>query len=100
MRKLREDAGLTQGALGVQVGISRESIQKYEADANRPPLEVVLKLADALGVCVDFIARGGAACPMKEEGSAALVRRIGQLGQGGKRVIDKVLKAMEEAASQ
>lgn len=50
IRSIRIKKGLTQKELASLVGKSYSSIQKYEMDLATPPLTVVKKLAEVLGV--------------------------------------------------
>ncbi|HEU5011274.1 MAG TPA: helix-turn-helix domain-containing protein [Roseiflexaceae bacterium] len=63
IRAGRVALGLTQAALAAQVGCSSEMLRKFEADAKRPSLAVVERLADCFGMVgaerVSFLAAGG-----------------------------------------
>lgn len=50
LRKLRQDAGLSQEAFADQAGIHRTYISDLERGARNPTITVVDKLATALGV--------------------------------------------------
>ena len=49
---LRRQAGLSQEALGEKLGVSRQSISKWEADANLPEIEKLVSLSRLFGVPV------------------------------------------------
>ena len=49
----RRAKGLTQEALGEQVGVSRQTIAKWEAGESTPDLEFAGRLADALDATLD-----------------------------------------------
>src|SRR4051794_15801074 len=49
LRKLREAAGMSQGALGHASGITFQQIQKYEKGMNRISVSRLVQLAKALG---------------------------------------------------
>ncbi|HEX2953387.1 MAG TPA: helix-turn-helix transcriptional regulator [Bacillota bacterium] len=95
LKSLRKERGLTQEALARNVGSTREKIQKYEEGVN-PPVETLIKLADALGVCIDHLVRGGDGCPVKNDEIADLVRRIVTMRETNKQVVKKLLDALEE----
>jgi transcriptional regulator with XRE-family HTH domain len=60
LKLLREAAGLTQKLLAEVVGVSQPAIAQIESGVTRnPTLDVVLALADALGVTVDDLMRPG-----------------------------------------
>lgn len=52
IRRRRRDLQLPQSALGSQLGITFQQIQKYENGANRVSASMLLKLAAALGTSV------------------------------------------------
>jgi len=53
LRELREEAGLSQSDLADQVGVTRNAVSQWEADATQPSTRHLPKLARALGVSVD-----------------------------------------------
>lgn len=55
LRILRESKGLTQTQLAQIVGVSQQSIQKYETSEVEPDIEILKRLADAFDVSVDFL---------------------------------------------
>lgn len=50
IRKIRIDRGLSQTGLGERIGLSADRVQKYENGARKPKMEMLIKIADALGV--------------------------------------------------
>jgi putative transcriptional regulator len=46
VREYREREGLSQGALGEAVGVTRQTINAVERERYNPSLELALKLAD------------------------------------------------------
>ena len=50
--RAREKAGLSQAALAKKLNKSRSSVNEYEAGEHEPRLDVLLKIAKALGVDV------------------------------------------------
>ena len=82
IKRLREDAGLSQKALADQSGVPRPTIAHLESGQANPTLSVVLKVAAALGVGVDHLVEsaeapvvtlGGRALPMEK---TSRVRRV------------------------
>ena len=55
LRDLREDADLTQKAVGAILGIRQEVYSRYERGFQTIPLEHLLKLADFYNVSLDFL---------------------------------------------
>lgn len=58
LRAAREAAGIPQDQLGVMIGIdegcSSARISRYETGVHQPPFETAEKLADVLGVPVEY----------------------------------------------
>lgn len=52
---LRKRNKLSQSELGKRAGTSGDLIGRYERDEVKPSVEVVIKIADALGVSLDFL---------------------------------------------
>jgi transcriptional regulator with XRE-family HTH domain len=59
LRAIRSSLGLSQNGmlrlLDLDEGSFRSSISGYELDTREPPLPVLLKYAQAAGVCVDVL---------------------------------------------
>ena len=55
MMLIRKKKGLSQAALGKAIGTSGDVIGRYERGDIKPSIEVVVKIADALEVSVDFL---------------------------------------------
>lgn len=58
LAELREQAGLTQAALGERIGVSQGLVSHYERRGGNPSLEFINKAADALGVSPDALLPG------------------------------------------
>lgn len=61
IKRLREQAGLSQKALAEQSGVPRPTIAHLESGQANPTLNVVLRVASALGVTVDGLVDPGEA---------------------------------------
>ena len=51
--RLRREAGLSQAQLGEKLGVSNKAVSKWENGQTSPGLDLLTRLADALGVGVD-----------------------------------------------
>ena len=58
VRKLREDAGLSQGDLGNRLSVSRQTINSIETGRYIPSLPLALALGRFFGIPVEEIFRG------------------------------------------
>ena len=53
IKELRKNRGWTQAKLAEKVKRSASAVSSYEQDVQQPPLDVIISIADALGVTVD-----------------------------------------------
>src|SRR4051812_13356706 len=56
MRRLRQEAGLSQAGLAAAAGVHQRQINRYESGDQQPALNVAHRLAVALGVTLDELA--------------------------------------------
>lgn len=61
LRSVRKELGLTQKELGERIGVGRTTISEYESGKIVPRQDGLIKLAEVLGVNVDFLT-GTSAC--------------------------------------
>ena len=57
--KARKRLGWYRTDLANATGINYHSIRHYETDEAEPPLSYAVKIADALGLTLDYLARCG-----------------------------------------
>lgn len=58
IRECRKQAGMTQGALASKVGLTTAAVSNYENEISSPSIEMLSKLADALGTTTDRLLSG------------------------------------------
>ncbi|MDU2598308.1 helix-turn-helix transcriptional regulator, partial [Anaerococcus sp.] len=51
---LRKKEGMTQEDLANEIGVSRQSVSKWEASMSMPDLDKIMKLSRIFGVSTDF----------------------------------------------
>ena len=56
--RLRTAKGMSQGALAEELGVSRQSVSKWETDASVPELEKLMKMAKLFEVSIDELVTG------------------------------------------
>lgn len=61
LARLRTQRGLSQDALAEALGVSRQSVSKWETDASIPELDKLVKLSDLFEISLDALVRGDAA---------------------------------------
>jgi transcriptional regulator with XRE-family HTH domain len=55
IRRIRKQKGLSQTDLGELIGVSQQVITNYERGAREPNVEILLKIAGALGVTIEAL---------------------------------------------
>ena len=72
---LRKRAGLSQEQLANRLGVTRQSVSKWESGAAMPELLKLIALSELFGVSVDYLVKDQIEKPEhREENSAATVR--------------------------
>ena len=66
--RLRSEKGLSQEAFGDMLGVSRQSVSKWETDQSQPELEKIVAISDQFGISTDYLLKNNMEIP---EGSAA-----------------------------
>lgn len=55
LKAARQDADLTQAAIGLALGIPQKQYSRYETGANEMPLHYLVKVCQILGVSSDYL---------------------------------------------
>ena len=55
LRTLRKKKGISQQALAVVIGISQQSVNKYENHDVEPDISTLIKIADYFDVTIDYL---------------------------------------------
>lgn len=55
LKKLREAKGISQQVLGDMIGVSQQSINKYENHASEPAIDVLISMAEYFNTSVDYL---------------------------------------------
>lgn len=55
LKKLREDASVSQKTLADAIGVSQQSVNKYENHNIEPDIETLIRIADFFDTSVDYI---------------------------------------------
>lgn len=64
---LRAREGLTQEQLAERLGVSRQSVSKWESAASYPEMDTIIKLCDMFRIDMDTLLRGSAAQAFSED---------------------------------
>ena len=96
---LRKAAGITQTAFAAEIGISQRMMAYYEGPSAHPPANLLLPMAQALGVSVDALLGSETAKRRSKATDTRLQRRLQQLEKldaGERRQVLQVLDAFIE----
>ena len=55
LKKLREDASISQKALADAIGVTQQSVNKYENHNIEPDIETLIRIADFFETSVDYL---------------------------------------------
>lgn len=55
LKAIRNQRGLTQKKLAEEIGKSVQAVSSYERNAQIPPIEVMISIADVLNVSLDYL---------------------------------------------
>lgn len=83
----RKELGLSQEALGEELGVSRQSIYKWESDAALPEIEKLIALSKRFGVTVGWLL-GVEETPAGEEAGEA--RSGGELSEAQLKMVEEI----------
>ncbi|MBR3803192.1 MAG: helix-turn-helix domain-containing protein [Clostridia bacterium] len=64
--QLRKEAGLSQEAFAEKLGVSRQSVSKWESDSATPDLNKVIAICELFGVSSDYLLCGKEDSPVSE----------------------------------
>lgn len=56
--RLRTEQGLSQESLAEKLGVSRQSVSKWETDGSIPDLDKLIKLSEVFGISLDELVKG------------------------------------------
>ncbi len=89
---LRGKEALSQGDLADRLGVSRQSVSKWETDASVPELDKVMKLSEVFGVTLDELVKGEV--PQRPSADRPIVCIQEKQGWEGRKIAGTILLAM------
>ena len=96
--QIRKQKGLTQNELAERVGISKAQMSRYIAKGVQPPANVLAKMADELGVSMDFLLNGNtddkAASSLSHAEVIQQYKEVDQLPVDERKTVIKVVAAL------
>ncbi|MCL4492682.1 MAG: helix-turn-helix domain-containing protein [Nitrospirae bacterium] len=98
MARFRKEKGLTQEDLVKRSGVAISQIRRYEADKSSPTLDVVTRLAKALGVSIDELvfdkATGIAASKIMDRELLEQFEMVSALDEDEREAVKKILEGV------
>ena len=104
IKQLREKAGLSQKALAERIGVSQQSINKYENHNIEPDIETLILIADTFDTSVDYLIGHSAldhriealrACDLNED-EYTLLERYRALSKRRRQGVQALLEAFSD----
>jgi len=90
--RLRKRKKLSQAALGQLIGTSGDIVGRYEREVITPSIEVMIKMADALEVSLDYLT--GKISMELDQSAMARMEDIAKMPEDEQRSIFKVIDAL------
>ncbi|MGD0884077.1 MAG: RstR family transcriptional repressor [Thermodesulfovibrionales bacterium] len=98
LSRFRKEKGLTQGDLVKRSGVAISQIRRYEADKSSPTLDVITRLAKALGVSIDELvfdkATGIAASKIMDRELLEQFEMVSALDEDEREAVKKILEGV------
>lgn len=96
LARFRKEKGLTQEELVKRSGVAISQIRRYEADKSSPTLDVITKLAKALGASIDELvfdkATGVAASKILDSELLEQFEMISKMEEAEREAVKKILE--------
>jgi len=92
--KLKKLKHLSQVALAEATGISRDAISKYERGDSTPSVDYAKRIADALGVSLDYLVNDNDEEDVLDNDAVKRIKKIQQLPKEEKDKIYSVVDAL------
>jgi len=98
LSRYRKEKGLTQEDLVKRSGVAISQIRRYEADKSSPTLNVITRLAKALGVSIDELvfdkAKGIAASRLMDRELLEQFEMVSSLDEDEREAVKKILEGV------
>ena len=97
LRKLRKEMRLSQQVVAAKLGISQQSVNKYENHSVEPDIATLIAMADLFQVSVDYlIGRTDENNNEKVSNSGLMAHRYKQLTPKEQRCVDAVIAILSD----
>lgn len=96
LRKLRMDSGVTQKQLADAIGVSQQSINKYENHNIEPDIETIKRLAAFFQTSVDFLIGYAQEAPPISSEELRLLRQYRRLSRRQQDCVREIIQTYLE----
>jgi len=97
IQELRKQKGLTQQDFAGKVSISHPQIVRYETKDVQPPADVLKRIADELGVSIDYLVNGNtdekAQASINDTRLLQMFRAVEQMEDKDKKIVEELISA-------
>ncbi|CAA0230171.1 helix-turn-helix transcriptional regulator [Tenacibaculum maritimum] len=90
---LRGERNISQDELAKKIGVHTNHLSRYERDLTSPSIDVVIKMAEALGVSIDFLIFGDMKPSLNDKDLVSLFNKIELLTDRQKETVKDFLSA-------
>ena len=97
---LRNAANLSQQQLGEALGVRQATVAAWERSGRPPRGELLVPLADALGVSLDTLLRGDESAPKHRGPASRLEELVEEVGRLPKRRQSRITSVLEAVVAQ
>ncbi len=87
----RKELGLSQEGLGIEIGVSRQSIYKWEADSSLPEIEKLIALSQLFGVSVGWLLGVEEPTPQGTPSSGTQQAHTGKLTEEQLKMVEEIV---------
>ncbi|MBR7166020.1 MAG: helix-turn-helix transcriptional regulator, partial [Clostridia bacterium] len=94
LKVLRNQMGISQQHLAEALGISQQSVNRYENHKVEPDINTLIKMADFFGVSVDILIGRTAFNTVSELHSSPILQKYNALGKKEKICVDTVINTL------
>ena len=93
IKLLRSEKSISQEELAKKIGVHTNHLSRYERDLTSPSIDVVIKMADALDVSIDFLIFGDMKPELSDRDLVSLFGKVELLTDRQKETVKDFLSA-------
>ena len=94
LKMLRNQMGISQQGLAEALGISQQSVNRYENHKVEPDIDTLIKMADFFGVSVDHLVGRTAFNTLSELNFPPILQKYNALDKKEKACVDTVINTL------